>query len=207
MQYCNIFIYIWLLSGYALIAKILIRKESSTDCYSIEKRSKTLFLFCENNCTNWQDTHDTHAHALAVILSICLSICLSAIDDIDIKLPQCIMVAYRGYYVMISPKGIQFYYTWKMFLHNISKDDLIIIYYMTRYPDIPECFATNVISISSKSTVFYNAKLNYRRKNRFLWQESLSHYNKGPNVRSLIKKLGINIVTPTTLCIRSLTAL
>ena len=56
------------------------------------------------------------------------------IDDIDIKFPQCIMVAYRGCYAMISPYGNQFYYTWKMFLWKISKDELMTIYWMMCYP-------------------------------------------------------------------------
>ena len=33
------------------------------------------------------------------------------INLIDTKFPYCIMVAHRGCYAMISPRGIQFYYT------------------------------------------------------------------------------------------------
>ena len=42
------------------------------------------------------------------------------INLIDTKFPQCIMVAHRGCYSMISPRGIQFYYMWKMLLWNIK---------------------------------------------------------------------------------------
>ena len=58
------------------------------------------------------------------------------IEIIDIKSPQCIMVAYRGCYAMIFPKGFQFYYTWKISLKYIESwcKLMMTICWMTCHP-------------------------------------------------------------------------